>query len=229
MVWDNVLLSSKGKNYELTLKSDSKQEKIFLKEKKDKLLIGSTPDNMLLFSKTKTFNTNYAIEKDLEYVLPIFNIDTAVYKGFIDGYHPKMGNTGMAYVNDIIIHEQNSCLITIEPEGSFYCKVPMIHPQEIYVRMLNMSESVFLEPGKTTFQYIDLSEYTSAYKSYDHRNKRERKSLFMGDVSLVNSDLLAMDTIDYFNYDETQKVILDMTGTDYKNYCLDIMNKELKG
>ncbi|MFY0715355.1 TlpA family protein disulfide reductase [Seonamhaeicola sp. NFXS20] len=226
-IWNNILLNSKGKNFELSLKDGSQQEKIYIKLKKENLLIGDSPDNQQLYSKTKTFNTDYVIENDLEYELPVFKIDTAVYRGFIDGYHPKMGNTGMAYVNDIIIHEQNSCLITIEPDGSFYCKVPMIHPQEIYVRMLNMSESVYLEPGKTTFQYIDLSEYTSAYKNYNHRNKRERKSLFMGDVSLVNSDLLAMDTIYYFNYNIAQKKILDMTGNDFKTYCLDIMNQEL--
>lgn len=225
-IWNNVLLNSKGKNYELTLKDGSQQEKIYLKLKKENLLIGNSSENLQLFSKIKTFDTEYTIENDTEYKLPVFKIDTAVYRGFIYGYHPKMGNTGMAYVNDIIIHEQNSRLITIEPDGSFYCKVPMIHPQEIYVRMLNMSESVYLEPGKITFQYIDLSEYTAAFKNYNHRNKRERKSLFMGDVSKVNSDLLAMDTISYFDYNKSQKAILDMNGNDYKTYCLDIKDKE---
>jgi thiol-disulfide isomerase/thioredoxin len=227
-IWNNVLLNNKGKNFELTLKDGSQQEKIYLKLKKENILIGHSPDNQQLYSKTKTYKSNYNIENDEEYSLPILSIDTAIYKGFISGYHPKMGSTGMAYVNDIIIHEQNSCLITIEPDGSFYCEVPMIHPQEIYVRMVNMSESVYLEPGKTTFQYIDLSEYTSAYKNYNHRNKRERKSLFMGDVSRVNADLLDMDTIYYFNYNKAQKEILDMTGNDFKTYCLDIMNQELK-
>jgi thiol-disulfide isomerase/thioredoxin len=225
-IWKNILLNTKGKIYELTLKDGTQQDKIYLQFEKENLLIGGSPENKQLFSKTKTYKSTYIIENDKEFSLPVFNLDTAIYKGYISGYHPKMGSTGMAYVNDIIIHEQNSCIITIEPDGSFYCKVPMIHPQEIYVRMLGMSESVYLEPGKTTFQYIDLSEYTSAYKNQNHRNRRERKSLFMGDVARVNSDLLAMDTINYFNYDKTQKVILDMNGNDYKTYCLEILEKE---
>jgi thiol-disulfide isomerase/thioredoxin len=225
-IWKNILLNTKGKIYELTLKDETQQEKIYLQFEKENLLIGGSPENKQLYSKTKTYKSTYIIENDKEYCLPIFNIDTAIYKGYISGYHPKMGSTGMAYVNDIIIQEQNPCLIAIEPDGSFYCKVPMIHPQEIYVRMLNMSESVYLEPGKTTFQYIDLSEYTSAFKNYNQRNKRERKSLFMGDVAKVNSDLLAMDTIDYFDYDKAQIAILDMNGNDYKAYRLEILIKE---
>lgn len=225
-IWNNVLLNNKGKNYELTLKDGSQLEKIYIKLKKENLLIGNSPENLQLYSKTKTYKSNYTIENDEEYHIPVFNIDTAIYKGFISGYHPKMGSTGMAYVNDIIIHEQNSHLITIEPNGSFSCKIPMIHPQEIYIRMLGMNASVYLEPGKTIFQYIDLSEYTSAYKNYNHRNKRERKSLFMGDVARVNSDLLSMDTIYYFEYDKAQKAILDMSGNDYKTYCLSVMEKE---
>jgi thiol-disulfide isomerase/thioredoxin len=225
-IWNNVLLTSRGKNYELTLKEGSDQKNIYIKQKKENLLIGNSPKNLHLYSKAKTHNPNYIIEGDEAFSLPVFNIDTAIYKGFIEGYHPKMGSTGMAYVNDIISHEQNSHLITIEQDGSFYCSIPMIHPQQIFIRMLGINESIYFEPGKTTFQYIDLSEYTSAFKSTKHRKMRERKSLFMGDVARVNSDLLAMDTIYYFDYNEAQKVILDMNGNDYKTYCLDVMEKE---
>jgi thiol-disulfide isomerase/thioredoxin len=225
-IYDNVLLKNRGKNYELTLKEGSDQKNIYIKLKKENLLIGNSPKNLQLYSKVKTYNTNYIIEGDEAFSLPVFNIDTSIYKGFIEGYHPKMGSTGMAYVNDIITQEQNSHIITIEPDGSFHCEIPMIYPQPVYIRMLSIIESIYLEPGKTAFHYVDLSEFASAYKNFKQRNERERRSLFMGDVARVNSDLLAMDTIYYFDYDEVQKVILDMSGNDYKAYCLNIMNRE---
>jgi thiol-disulfide isomerase/thioredoxin len=225
-LWNNVLLKSRGKNYELTLKDGSEQKNIYIKLKKENLLIGNSPKNLQIYSKAKTYNPNYIIERDEEYSLPVFNIDTSIYKGFIEGYHPKMGSTGMAYVNDIVSQEQYSHLITIEQDGSFYCKIPMIYPKQIFIRMLSINESIYLEPGKTTFHYLDLSEFTSAYKNYKQRKERERRSLYMGDVARVNSDLLAMDTIYYFDYDETQKAILDMNGSDFKTYCLNVMEKE---
>ncbi|MCG8699153.1 MAG: hypothetical protein MI922_13955, partial [Bacteroidales bacterium] len=227
-LWNNVLLDNKGNNYELTLNNDSQQEKIYLKIKKDKLLIGSSPKNMQLYSRNKTTNPKYVIKNDVKFSPPHINLDTAKYSGYIHGYHPKMGNTGMVYVNNIFTHDQNSHLITINPDGSFYCEVPMIYAQEVYVRMLNMNENIYLEPGKSTFQYIDLSEFTTPYKSYMLQKKRERKSHFMGDASKINADLLAMDSIYYFNYTKTQKIILDMNGHEYKTYCLNIMERELK-
>ncbi len=227
-VWDKVLINKKGKSYMLTLKNETAQENLIIKPKKEGLLIGGSPANMQLFSKTKTNKPTYKIENNAEYKLPVFKMDTAVYKGYIKGYHPKMGKTGMAYVNNILTHEQNSHLIQIEPNGSFSCKIPMIHPQEIFIRMLKVNERVYCEPGKTTFNYIDYSEYTALYKSNNERKKRERKSLFMGEVARINTDLLAMDSIDYFDYQQAQNQILDMSGEEFKSYCLDIMQKEQK-
>jgi hypothetical protein len=47
-IWNNVLLNNKGKNFELTLKDGSQQEKIYLKLKKENILIGHSPDNQQL-------------------------------------------------------------------------------------------------------------------------------------------------------------------------------------
>ncbi len=131
----------------------------------------------------------------------------------------------MVYANNIITHKQNSHLIAIEPDGSFSCQIPLIHPQDVLVRILKINKSVYLEPGETTFEFIDFSKYATPRK---FRKKQEQKSLFMGGVAKINSDLLAMDSISYFDYYKIQKKILNMTGDTYKAYCLEIMNKENK-
>ncbi len=226
-IWDKILITNKGKNYQISLQKDGKQEILNISIKKDKLLISNNAAEPELFSKTKTFNPDYKLPGDEEYTLPILKSGTAIYKGYIKGYHPKMGTTGMVHVNDIIAHEQNSHLITINPDGSFYSEIPMIHPEEVYVRIGYIVESVYLEPGKSVFHYIDLEEYTTRYKSNVLQIARERKSLFMDESARINTDLMYMDSIRYYNYNYIQKSILDMSPDKYKEYCMSKMNKEL--
>jgi hypothetical protein len=79
---------------------------------------------------------------------PYLTAERPFIKGYIDGYHPKMGTTGMVHVNDILMLEQNSHLITIHPDGSFYVEVPMIHPQKVYVVMPKFMRAFIWNRGK---------------------------------------------------------------------------------
>jgi len=132
----------------------------------------------------------------------------------------------MAYVFDIFSQEQNSNLITINPDGTFAVKCFMLYPQTVYVRMFGFIGNIYLEPGKTTFQFIDNSEYNIPFKSNTDQKKRERKSLFMGECARVNADLQSTDSIYYFDYDKVQKQILDMSAEQYKTYCFEVMKRE---
>jgi len=218
--WNKILINNKGKNYQISIQNDNGQEVFYIKlVKKDKLLIGNNTDNMELFSREKTDNPDYIIRNDEEYTLPVFKKDKAIYKGFIRGYLPKMGETGMAYVNDILSLEQNSYLIPIEPDGSFYAEFPMIHPQGVFIKLLGTYKEIFLEPGKTTFHFINLSGNDDHFKG--------QENLYMGDCARINSDLQSISFINFFNYYQIQQKILDMSATQYKEYCLDIMKKEL--
>jgi thiol-disulfide isomerase/thioredoxin len=225
--WNQVLINNKGKTYQVSLQKDGKQEIIHIKlSKNNKLLIGTDPDKLELFSRDKTTNPDYVIPNDTEFQLPVFKKDTAIYKGYINGYHLKMGSTGMAYVNDIIAHEQYPELITIHPDGTFYAEIPMIHFQDVFIRIPGFSESLFFEPGTTTLHCIDLTEYNNPFKNNQQDNKREKKSLFMGETARINSDMQAMDSINYLNFNAVQKVILSMSADEYKNYHLEILNRE---
>ncbi len=225
--WHQVLINNNGKNFQIKLQQDGKQEILHVKlAKRNQMLIGTDPKHLELYSREKSKNPEYVLQDDAEFTMPVFNKDTAQYNGYIKGYHPKMGVTGMAYVDDIITHNQNSHLITINPDGTFHATLPMIHPQEVFIRMLGINGTVFFEPGKTTFQYIDLLEYYVPFRNDDHRNKRERKSLFMGETARVNMDLQSVDSINYYNYYQSQEKILDMSTAEYKAYVMEIMEKE---
>ncbi|MDP4208837.1 MAG: TlpA disulfide reductase family protein [Bacteroidota bacterium] len=226
-VWDKVSVVNKKGLYILDLKRDGKTCQLFVKPTKDNnILFGTDPKKLSLLSQTPSYKKDYVLKDDNDFKLPVFNKDTFVYQGFIKGYHPKMGKTGMAYVDDILYQEQYSNLININPDGTFKVKFPMIHPQPVYVRLLGGAGSYFMEPGKQMFQFIDVSEFNQAFKSNADYNKREHKSLFMGDIARINTDLAAMDSISYFDYDEMRNKILDMDGEQYKAYCFTIMNRE---
>ncbi|MDD3323477.1 MAG: TlpA disulfide reductase family protein [Paludibacter sp.] len=227
-VWNKVFIERNKKVYKLLLQQNNKTRNLIIKKaKNNNIFIGTDTKNLNLLSRNTTFKKNYIIENDSDFKLPVFHKDTFVFKGYIKGYHPKMGKTGMIYIDDIINQEQNSNLVTINPDGTFLVKCFMIHPQVVLIRILGIKDAIFAEPGKTLFYFADISEYTTAFKTLTDYKKRKRKSLFMGDNARVNADLKSTDTIDYYDDDKLQKQLPDMDGNQYKSYCLEIMQKEL--
>lgn len=227
-IWNNIEVNKKGKTYELTLKEDKETEKIYLQKKNENLLIRDSHSKKNLYSRNITYKSNYNIKNNTEYDLSILHYDKAIYKGFINGYHHKMDEKIGIYVNDIIAGTQKEFTAKVEPDGSFQCEIPIAYPQEVHVRLLNTSDDIFLEPGKTLFHFIELSEFSNFYKTRDDWYNRDKLSLFMGDLAKINFDLKSMESINYFDYNKVQQEILEMSGNQFKEYCLDLMNKELE-
>ncbi|MFW5645558.1 MAG: hypothetical protein ACOCZL_06560, partial [Bacteroidota bacterium] len=223
-VWQKIMLKNKGRKYSISMENDGQIENLEIKLKRDKLLVSANGKKEEILSREITKVSDYSISNNEGFSKPIFNEDTAVYMGYIDGYHPKMDKTGIVHVNNILDMEQKTYLVNINPDGTFYSEIPMIQPQDVYVKLHERgTQSLFLEPGMTLFQYIDLNEFNKPVKNwYD----RERKTLFMGESARLNSDLQAMDTINFFNYREVRKKILDMSADEYKKYIMDIYQRE---
>lgn len=226
-LWDKVLVSNKKNTYSLHLQRNGKSKDLLIKSGKNKnILVGPDLKSLSLLSKDKMFKKDFVIANDSNFELPVFSKDTFVYQGYIKGYHPKMGKTGILYVNDILNQEQNSNLITINPDGTFLVRCFMLHPQTVFLRMPGITEAIFAEPGKKMVHYVDISEYNTPFKTHADFKKRERKSLFMGDNARVNADLQSIDSISYYDYEDIKKRILDMDGNQYKDYCIGIIEKE---
>ena len=217
-IWKQVLINQKDNIYTILMKAGDKNKKLFVQPDGDKLLIGSEKNNLNPFSREKTVNTDYVGSDDEDFQLPVFKNDSAVYKGYLRGYNPKMGATGMVFVNNIISGEQESNLITVNSDGTFHAAFPMLYPQTVYVRFLGMAEEVFFEPGETTFQCFDLTS--------DNRNGLNY--LFMGESARVNNDLMAMKSIRFFDYQDMTNKILDMSPEEYTEYVQETENRELQ-
>ncbi len=225
--WKPEQVSKKKKKYQLLLKKGNQQEKIQIKIKGNKLQVSNSSGEKVVLSKEKTFLPDFELKNDEAFSAPVFKQGIAVYKGFIEGYHPKMGTTGKIQAKSILANNiGESITIKIAPDGSFSCEVPMFYPQLLYIRLPQVFKQVFLEPGKSLFEYIDLTEYTAPYKNRKHRVKRQKKSLFMGENARVNSDLLSLEAIYHFNHNKIRKQILDISPDEFKERCLKALAKE---
>ena len=216
-IWKQVLISQKDDLYTLVLRKNGKSKKMVIKQQDKFLLIGTDEANMELFSRVETEIPGFSSQNDEEFQLPVFKKDSAYYSGYIKGYVPQMGGTGMIYVNNIISQEQESYLVKINPDGTFHTGFPMIYPQPVYVRFLNINDGVFFEPGEITFHFFDFSKYHDAPGP---------NNLFMGKTAQINRDLMATKSIRYFDYNYMTNHILDMSAEEYKAWNFEIANKE---
>lgn len=215
-VWNYKSVNKKKKAYTITLENNGEEKIIFAKiSKNGSVHIGNSTNDLISYNTKKTFNPRYKITNDLPYLASsIFKIDSATYSGVLKGFTSRTINkTGMVNVSNMLTNKREAYLMKISDDGSFSVKFPLTYPQTLYVKLPYGSVSVFVEPGKETWQLI---------------NSSGKAPLFMGECAQVNSNLTAAKSISYFNYEEIMNTILNMSSLDYKTYCLDIIDRELK-
>lgn len=215
-LWSYEVPSTKEGLTSLKLVDEEKVMELFLKNGESGMfMFGESIQELKActkeFAKTKK---SKSIE-DKPYELPIFNIDSATYSGYLKGYTPRIGvKTLSISINDIITGDQNSFLIKIDDNGFFSVKVPIYYPHTCFVRSSIYNGSVFLEPGKELFHMIDVA------KPLNFR-------YFMGGAARINSEIMQHKNNNVFNYWELRRTILDMSHIQYKEYCKNAETKAM--
>ena len=213
--YDAVTLK-KGQGLILLSNGKKKVELFIKKAKSGTYLIGEKPDELTAYNATKPKEKTKFVSGSEPYKLPVFNIDSTRYSGCIKNYTPSMGVKTIAiYIPDIIAGKQNTFVATIAENGFFSVKLPLYYPQLTMVLSSIFNGSVFLEPGKEVFQMIG-------------ETNSKNGSLFMGASGKINADLDVLAQVDSVIYYDIQKKILDMNSDDYKTYCENFENKDLK-
>ncbi len=212
-VWKYDSYSEKDGIAKIELKSDAKKLDVYAQIINDSTcMIGESPSAMAAYSNQPDESAIPADEKLFE--SSVFKVDTVTYRGYIRNFSPRyLQRTGMVYVNDAIVGEQISHLIKIADDGSFEAKFPNCNLQNVLVRLPFFYGTVFLEPGKTTFQLFDNSSQANPV-------------LFMGDCARINADLLQLKDIRSFNYQEMQEKILDFSPEQYKAWCQELKQRD---
>lgn len=226
-VWKPQSVTPMGKGYQMQLSNGNETAHLYLNFKKENVLIGTSPKQMQMYSRIQTRKVGAELVSDDKFDIKGFTPDTASYSGFIVGYHPKIRKTAMVQYMDVITGQHKKQLIEIAPDGSFSCRLALLNPTQMMFEFgSNQREVVYLEPGKTLFHRMDLAEYNTPFQSYEQYRTRRRLSLYMGESGRLNNELLAMDTIQYFDFNDMMSKVLDMSAADYKAYCLDVMKRE---
>ncbi len=120
----------------------------------------------------------------------------------------------MVYVNNVILGQQLSFTFRISDDGYFKVKIPHTNPQTVYIRQQFFNESVYIEPGKTVFQYIDKSNSSHPV-------------MYMGEGARINNDLYRLKDIYSFNGFEMRDKILEFTPEQYELYCENSLIRDL--
>lgn len=212
-VWKYGKYSEKEGVGKISLQNGTKGLTIFTKTINDSTcLIGETPEGMIKYVRQPDESV---IPADKEYYkLPVFKMDTIAYCGYINGFSSRFPqHTGMVYINDVLTGEQTSHLLKIANDGTFKLKFVHSNPQGIFVRLPFSFETVFVEPGKTTFQLIDNGNKTNPV-------------LFMGDCARINTDLLKLKNIYSFDHYQMLDKVLDYTPEQYKAWLKELQQKD---
>jgi thiol-disulfide isomerase/thioredoxin len=214
-IWAYDGVNLKSGNGTITLKSANEVIQLHTQVGKNgSQNFGTSAKKLLGYSKGAPSNSKRI--NDEPYKLPFFNINSATYSGYFINYTPRAGvKTISVHVDDILTGEQNSHVIKISEDGYFSAKLPIYHPQSIWVRSSFYNGSVFLEPGKELFQMIDPVKGPSEMK-------------FMGEPAALNAELLQLNRLINIDYNAMRRTILDMTPDMFKTQYLELQNTNMR-
>lgn len=214
-VWKYQQYTEKGGLGKIALKNGSEALTIYTKSINDSTcMVGELPKKLIKYAHKANES---AIPEDNEpYQLPVFKMDTITYCGYIKGLIPRYPQrTAMVHINDVLTGEQDSHLLKIAKDGSFKLKFAHSNPKGVFVRLPFAFETIYVEPGKTTFHLIDMGNKTNPH-------------LFMGACARLNTDMLKLKNINSFNYYEMQDKVSDFTPEQYKAWCMKLKQKDQK-
>jgi thiol-disulfide isomerase/thioredoxin len=211
-LWEYGDTKLKKDKFTVALINDAHEKTLLVhKDKNGSCLIGDSPQMLTACTTKPGIKT---ANPDEEFHFPLFNKDSAVYSGYLNGYTSRVGiKTFMVHVNDIIAGSQQSHVVEIDSTGCFSARIPLYCPQQVYVRSEFFKGQVFLEPGKSLFHMI--APQTGSPGSF-----------FMGESSAINADLLKIKNPVTFDYQEIQNDILNMKPESFKTYITEQWTKD---
>ncbi len=212
-LWEYDGISFKSRKGTVNIKNGASRVSLPVKLEKEILVLGGSPQATFRLSRDAAGIRNNVKTGEELFKAPVFKNDSVVFSCYLKGYSPRVkASTGTIYVNNILTGNQDNFLFKISGNGYFSVKMPFYYPHEAFIVSEVYTGTVYLEPGKDLFQMLD-PDYPGI-------------ALFMGENSLLNSDMQVLNKINSMNYMEMMDTILSMTPAMYKAYCLDLKKKE---
>lgn len=210
VTWNYKSINKKGRLYVITLEHKNEEKTIYAQLNKDATVnFGTNKKDLITYTTSKINNPNIKLANDEPYTEDdLFKIGSATYSGIIRGFSAESKEkTGMVHVDNVYTGNQDSYLVKIQNDGSFSVKFPLYYPMQVFVRFPNYNESVFMAPGKETWQLIDTNNLEGAF--------------FAGDAVQMNTDFNSLSVIlrDYSFYTDVARKIDQFTLETFKEEC----------
>ncbi|SHJ73985.1 Thiol-disulfide isomerase or thioredoxin [Arenibacter nanhaiticus] len=227
--YDNAVLEKAIWNYKsvkkiddihlITLERNGKEKTIYGKINKDASASFGTNEKALIpYTTNKINKPGFKLANDEPYNEEnLFKVASATYAGIIRGFSVNSKEkTGMVYVNNVFTGDQDSYLVEIQDDGSFSVNIPSYYPQQVYVKLPNYYTSVFVEPGKESWQLINPGKSEGEF--------------FAGDCAQLNTDLNSLQFIarDDSFYKNVVSNIDDYSLEAYKEESYSLYTKQLQ-
>lgn len=215
--WEYEEVKTRGNRVEFHLKKEGGRKTIYAHIGKDgKVSLGDHKKSLRVYSRKSP--ERLVFDEENGFNGAILKHGTAVLKGFIKGYSPKMGKQrAEVYVDDALSGEQKSLELTIEEDGRFELTTEMDYPQPIYLLFpYRMRITVFLGPGDTTLMCLDMAQYIDPWRETEDISEREKTSLFAGGFARVNQDLQQCGHFLQLDYSRFQKEVKKYSPEEFK-------------
>ncbi|HBB92541.1 MAG TPA: hypothetical protein DC042_12705 [Bacteroidales bacterium] len=217
-VHDSVLVKKSGRKYEISLLDLGAPRTIRTKPASGgNLLISAEPGKFELFSRESQIKSDFVIPDDQEFRSTIFKRDTAIIIGYLKGYRPVKGQSTVIRTQEVLDFLEKITKFQVESDGKFEIRIPVYYPHEIQLYIKGLYRNVFIEPGKKTFVFLDLTD----------RETSKKVPAFMGDNARINSDLQYIGKPHLFQYLDMVGNADKMNWNEYKDWGLAQLQKGL--
>lgn len=214
-VWKYQQYTEKKGFGKLNLKNGSNTITLYTKSINDSTFMAGESNTKMVKYAHKPNESVIAADNE-PYKAPVFNMDTVTYCGYINGFSKRLPQrTGIVYVNDVLTGEQDSHTIKIADDGTFKVKFAHSNPQGIFVRLPFSFETVYVEPGKTTFHLINTGNTVDPH-------------LFMGACARLNEEMLKLKYINTNYYYSKLDNVSELTPEQYKAWCQELLQNDRK-
>ena len=159
--------------------------------------------------------------------IPKIEKGTAILSGELLEYRSGMKFAGKLYYNNIISSENTEIDFTVNNDGTFLAKIPMVSAAKVYLSSPFFKGYIMLVPNKKTRVLFNLRELSRNDSKLRKEEKSYGKSIYaQGAYAALNEELInnpvkiSLSGASQEEYDSILKEINGMTPAQYKDYWM---------
>ncbi|WP_106831375.1 TlpA family protein disulfide reductase [Parabacteroides pacaensis] len=171
--------------------------------------------------------TNTLLDYSAPLEIPKIEKGTAILSGELLEYRPGMEFTGKLYYDNIISSENTEIDFTVNNDGTFLVKVPMVSAAKVYLSSPFFKGYIVLVPNKETRILFNLRELSRNDSKLRKEEKSYGKRIYaQGAYAALNEELInnpveiSLSGTSQEEYNSILKEINGMTPAQYKDYWM---------